>query len=68
MILVTNLVLGGITPPVGMLLFIVAGIQKTPINKVIRHIWPFIAVVLISTVIMIFWPAVTLFLPRLFYR
>lgn len=39
---VLNLVVGMLTPPVGVLLFVVCGITRVPMGELVRNIWPFI--------------------------
>lgn len=64
-IVVVNAMLGLITPPYGLLLFIVANITRQPIGAVVRDIWPFIVALLVSLAIITFVPDFVLFLPRL---
>jgi tripartite ATP-independent transporter DctM subunit len=40
---VFNLVLGMLTPPVGVVLFVVCGIANITIGQIMRHLWPFVA-------------------------
>ncbi|MGH1458986.1 MAG: TRAP transporter large permease [Paracoccaceae bacterium] len=64
-IVVVNAMLGLITPPYGLLLFITANITDEPIGRIIRDIWPFIAALLVALMIITFVPDFVLFLPRL---
>ena len=66
MIIVMALVLGGITPPVGLLLYIVASVDGTPLEKAFGSIWPFIGVVLVVVVTMFFVPGIATWIPGLF--
>lgn len=64
--MILSLVLGLITPPVGLVLYAVAEVGKVSIKDVLRPLWPFLlldlgVITLVATV-----PSVTLFLPRLF--
>ena len=63
-VVVTNAMLGLITPPYGLLLFIVANITQQPLGKIVREIWPFIIALIIALGIMTFVPDFVLFLPR----
>jgi tripartite ATP-independent transporter DctM subunit len=47
-ILVVNLMVGGLTPPVGMLVFVVSGITKVPARALFRAIMPYLAALLVS--------------------
>lgn len=50
---VFNLVIGMMTPPVGVLLFVMCGIAKIPMSKLLHYVWPFIA--LQYLVLMLCW-------------
>jgi TRAP-type C4-dicarboxylate transport system permease large subunit len=54
---------GMITPPVGLNVFLLSGITGTPINRIFRGVWPFVAVILVSIVIMTIFPQIVLWLP-----
>lgn len=64
-IAVVNAMLGLITPPYGLLLFITASITKQPLGAIVRDIWPFIVALLLALGVITFVPDFTLFLPRL---
>lgn len=64
MIMVLNLVIGLVTPPVGICLFIAAGIARAPIEHVIRESLPFLAWLLVVLGIVTYWPDAYLWLPR----
>ncbi|MEJ1991302.1 MAG: TRAP transporter large permease [Maritimibacter sp.] len=64
-IAVVNAMIGLITPPYGLLLFIVANITGQPVGKVVREILPFIVALLVALGIITFVPDFVLFLPRL---
>ena len=63
--MVFNLCIGLITPPVGNVLFVAAKIGEAPIESVVRQIWPFIAILIVTLFIVVFVPAVSLWLPGL---
>ena len=60
---VLNLMIGMITPPVGLCLFIVAAISKEPLEKVAMAILPMIGLALVVLLLVAFVPALTLSLP-----
>jgi C4-dicarboxylate transporter DctM subunit len=68
MIIVLTLVLGGLTPPVGMLLYIVASVEKTPLEKVVFSIWPFIWLILGIVILTVFVPEVVTLIPSFFMQ
>lgn len=59
-VLVVNLEIAMITPPVGLNLFVVSGITKEPLEKVIKAIIPFIFIMIIVLIIVIVWPGLSL--------
>jgi C4-dicarboxylate transporter DctM subunit len=64
-VLVANLGIGLVTPPVGVCLFVACGIGKVPIDEVIAPLWPFLAVMVASLLVITYLPDLTLWLPRL---
>ncbi|HOV37640.1 MAG TPA: TRAP transporter large permease [Spirochaetales bacterium] len=60
-----NMMIGLLTPPFGMLLFITAGIGKTPLKDIIRETVPFLIVELVALVIITYIPSTVLFLTHL---
>ncbi|WP_280541102.1 TRAP transporter large permease [Chromohalobacter sp. 11-W] len=63
-IMVFNLCIGTITPPVGTGLFIGAGIAKEKVENLLLPLMPFYIVILAILLLITYVPAVTLFLPR----
>ncbi|MCW1930927.1 TRAP transporter large permease [Pararhodobacter zhoushanensis] len=64
-VLVVNAMLGLITPPYGLLLFIVAAITKQPLIPIIKDLVPFIAILIVALMVITFCPDFVLYLPRL---
>lgn len=64
-IMVFNLMLGLITPPVGMSLFIVSEISRDSVFAVVNVIWPFLIAGLFTLIVITYWPPLTLFLPSI---
>ncbi|HET6160293.1 MAG TPA: TRAP transporter large permease [Dongiaceae bacterium] len=65
-VIVVNIMIGLITPPYGVLLFVMSGLMKTPLGAIIREVWTFIAILLVALLIMILVPETVLWLPRQF--
>ncbi len=61
---VMNITLGGITPPVGILLFVASNIWKLRMGQMIAGIWPWIILQYAMLALFMMFPAVILFLPR----
>jgi tripartite ATP-independent transporter DctM subunit len=62
---VLNLMIGLTTPPVGVCLFVAAGIGELPITRVVRAIWPFLICNLLVLLLVAYVPAISLWLPSL---
>ena len=61
---VLNLVIGMLTPPVGVVLFVVCGVTGVRMRELVVNVWPFIALMYAVLVLCMFFPAVVLALPR----
>jgi C4-dicarboxylate transporter DctM subunit len=64
LVVTVNLMIGLITPPYGLLLFIVSSLAKEPLSAVIRETLPFIVVLLAALAFLTFVPDAVLWLPR----
>ena len=65
-IAVVNCMIGLITPPYGILLFVINAVTRIPLVEIIREIWLFLGVLIIALLVMIRFPDLVLWLPRLF--
>jgi tripartite ATP-independent transporter DctM subunit len=63
-VVVVNIMLGLITPPYGLLLFIVAKLSGAPIAAVVRDTMPFVAAMVAALMLITFVPDLVLWLPR----
>jgi tripartite ATP-independent transporter DctM subunit len=61
-----NLMIGLITPPYGILLFVINATTGIPLKEIIRELIPFMIVLVIALALMILFPAIVLTVPRLF--
>jgi len=66
-IMVVNLEIGMITPPIGLNLFVTAGITRMSIGQVVRAALPWTMVLLAFLVIVTYVPALSLLLPNLLF-
>jgi C4-dicarboxylate transporter DctM subunit len=64
-IMVVNLEIGMVTPPVGLNLFVTAGVADMPIEQVIMAALPWLLVLLTVLIIVTYVPGLSLFLPGL---
>jgi tripartite ATP-independent transporter DctM subunit len=67
-LMVVNLAIGMLTPPVGICLFVACGISGLPLGKVGWAVMPFVAVAILSLLIACYWPPLTLWFPSLIYK
>ena len=65
-IMMLNLGIGLVTPPVGSVLFVGAAVGKIPVEKAVKTIWPFYGALLLALMFITFVPAISLTLPSLF--
>ncbi len=65
-LVVVNSMIGLITPPYGILLFVINAVTGIPLKDIIREIWPFVFVLITALSFMILVPDVVLWLPRVF--
>jgi TRAP-type C4-dicarboxylate transport system permease large subunit len=63
-LIVVNSMIGLITPPYGILLFVISAVTQIPLKEIIGEIWAFLAVLLVALFAMIMFPDLVLWLPR----
>lgn len=63
-LIVVNSMIGLITPPYGILLFVISAVSQIPLKEMIREIWPFLGVLVAALFTMIFVPEIVLWAPR----
>lgn len=61
---VVNIMLGLITPPYGLLLFVMSNISGSSLGRIVREILPFLIALLIALAIITLVPDLSLWLPR----
>lgn len=59
------IMVGNLTPPVGMCLFAVSSFSKVSLGELSREVWPYLVGVFIITIIIAYVPSLSLFLPNL---
>jgi tripartite ATP-independent transporter DctM subunit len=64
-VVVVNIMIGLVTPPYGLLLFMMAKIAAVPLKYLVREVMPFLWVMIGALVVLTFVPDIVLFLPRL---
>jgi TRAP-type transport system large permease protein len=63
---VVNCMIGLITPPYGILLFVINAVTGIPLREIISEIWGFLAILVLALLLMILVPEIVLWLPRWF--
>lgn len=63
---VVNIMLGLVTPPYGLLLFVMTSITGVPLRAIVRDVMPFLFAMLLALLVIAFVPETVLWLPRVF--
>jgi tripartite ATP-independent transporter DctM subunit len=64
-LVVVNSMIGLITPPYGILLFVINAVTDIPLREIISEIWAFLIVLIAALAVMMLFPDLVLWLPRL---
>ena len=64
-IFIFTCILGMVTPPVGIVLYTASAITGVPVANIFRDIWAFFLPTLVTLLIITFFPAIVLFLPKI---
>ncbi len=64
MLMIMCSMIGLLTPPVGILLFAVSSIAKVSVGAIARELWPMLIAICAVTLMVAYWPAVSLWMPR----
>lgn len=64
-IMCLNLMIGNLTPPVGMMLFVISNVGKVKLSALYRAILPFVAVAVVALLLVTYVPAFSTFIPNL---
>ncbi|NCB02326.1 MAG: TRAP transporter large permease [Spirochaetia bacterium] len=67
LICIVNIMIGGITPPFGSMMFTVCSITECKLQKFVKEAIPFIIALLISLILVTYIPIISLALPNLLY-
>ena len=66
-ILVTNLTIAGVTPPVGQMMFVSSQVLRVPMNDYAVEVMPFLGALMVSLLLLTYFPQLTIWLPNLIY-
>ena len=64
MLMVMCSMIGLLTPPVGILLFAVSSVSGVKVGDIVSELWPLLIAIGVVTLMVAYWPAVSLWLPR----
>lgn len=64
-VVIMNLMIGLLTPPVGSVLYVMASITDQPVEDMLKAIWPFLVPLVIVLLLVTFIPGISTFLPSL---
>ena len=67
LVAIVNIMIGGITPPFGSMMFTTCGITNCSISAFIKEVWPFIVCLIIVLIILTFCPTLITIVPDLIY-
>jgi tripartite ATP-independent transporter DctM subunit len=67
LVMVFNLMIGMITPPVGMSVYMLSPIVGLPVGKVFKAVLPYLASLLVALVVLTYVPQISLWLPNLVF-
>jgi tripartite ATP-independent transporter DctM subunit len=67
LVVVLNLMIGTLTPPVGIVLFVVSRVAKLPFEEVTRATAPFLVPLIVVLLLITVFPELVLFLPRVIF-
>ncbi|MBY4892450.1 TRAP transporter large permease [Rhodobacteraceae bacterium N5(2021)] len=65
-LVVVNSMIGLITPPYGILLFVINAVTGIPLKEIITEIWGFLLVLVAALLVLLLFPGIVLWLPRTF--
>ncbi len=67
LVMVMNLMIGLLTPPVGLVTFLAVGITKCDYNQYLRELWPFIIALIVLLILVTYVPSISLLIPNLIF-
>lgn len=65
LIMIVNIMIGGITPPFGSMMFTTCAITGATVGQFVLEIWPFIVALLLVLILVTYMPSLVMFLPNL---
>ena len=66
-VVVINLMIGLMTPPVGMILYVLSNLTKVPFERIAKSIVPYVLVCVVTLLLITYIPAIVTFIPNLIF-
>jgi tripartite ATP-independent transporter DctM subunit len=63
-VMVLNIMIGLVTPPVGLCLYVVSEVSKVPIGEIVAEMWPYVLALVVVLLVVTYVPALSLALPH----
>ena len=67
LVAIVNIMIGGLTPPFGSMMFTVCGITGCEITDFLKEVWPYILTLVLALLLVTYCPVLVTFLPELMY-
>ena len=67
LVVTLNLMIGLITPPVGLVMFVVMHLTRLSLEEFVREVWPFLLALIAVLLVITYWPGLVTFVPNYFY-
>jgi len=64
-VVIVNIMIGGITPPFGSMMFTTCSVTKVPISQFVKEVWPLILALISALLIVTYVPSIVMFLPNM---
>ena len=61
---IVNMMIGLVTPPMGELVFLIAGVSGVSVSAISKELWPFLIVLIALLFVLVYVPELTLWLPQ----
>lgn len=66
-VMILNLMIGLMTPPVGLVLYVLSSVSKVPFERISKVILPYVGVLALVLLLITYVPGIVLFLPNLLF-
>lgn len=63
-VMVFNVTIGLVTPPYGLLLFVLSALARIPLREIVRECWGLIGAIVVALALVVAFPSLVLWLPQ----